>query len=79
MKNQTAVEWLMENLPSLFVDDSGHYAKLFEKAKEMERERLIQFYVKGCISTYGMDEPSSIFTDRMEAEDYFNQIYGGEQ
>jgi hypothetical protein len=36
---QTAVEWLEENLPSLFQDDLGHYQKLFAKAKEMEREQ----------------------------------------
>ncbi len=41
MKKQTAVEWLAANLPSLFIDDSGHYQKLFEKAKEMEKEQII--------------------------------------
>jgi hypothetical protein len=36
----TAVDFLKNNLPSLFVDDSGHYAKLFEHAKQMEKEQM---------------------------------------
>lgn len=35
---QTAVQWLMDRLPSLFVEDSGHYKKLFEQALEMEKQ-----------------------------------------
>ena len=44
---QTAVEWLKESLPSLFQDDSGHYQKLFEQAKEMEKEQIIDAYNSG--------------------------------
>jgi hypothetical protein len=43
-KNQTAVEWLKENLPSLFTDDSGYYQKLFAKAKAMEKEQIIDSF-----------------------------------
>jgi hypothetical protein len=36
---QTAVQWLKEKLPSLFVDDNnGFYSKLFEQAIQMERK-----------------------------------------
>jgi len=33
----------MDSLPSLFVDDSGHYQKLFDRAKAMENEQIIEF------------------------------------
>jgi hypothetical protein len=34
---ETAVDFLRRNLPSLFVEDSGHYAKLFQRAKAIEQ------------------------------------------
>jgi hypothetical protein len=37
----TAVEFLKQNLPSLFLEDSGHYAELFEQALEMEKQQII--------------------------------------
>ena len=45
MENKTAVDWLRERLPSLFEhDDNGFYAKIFEEAKEMEKEQIIQTF-----------------------------------
>ena len=45
MSKQTAVKWLKEKLPSLFVDDNnGFYSKLFNHALEMEREQIIDAY-----------------------------------
>jgi len=38
----TAVEFLKQNLPSLFLEDSGHYAKLFKQAFELENQQLDQ-------------------------------------
>ncbi len=42
MKNNlTAVEWLRESLPSLFEnDDNGFYARIFDRALEMERSQM---------------------------------------
>jgi len=42
----TAVDWLEQNLPSLFIDDSGHYRKLFEHAKKMFEDQLINFHIE---------------------------------
>jgi hypothetical protein len=77
MENKmTAVEWLKENLPSLFQDDSGHYQKLFEQAKAMEKEQMIEFYVEGCLDTYGCDEPSEDCNhDKKQGEQYYNETY----
>lgn len=55
---QTPVQWLKERLPSLFLNDSGHYRELFYEASEAEREQnmiiLIEFqeymYRRGYIS-----------------------------
>ena len=43
----TAVEWLKEKLPSLFIDDSGYYKELFQQALIMEKEQIIKAYQKG--------------------------------
>lgn len=48
---QTAVEWLMYNLPSLFVNDSGHYKELFDRAKAMERGQIAEAFNAGQAST----------------------------
>lgn len=42
----TAVEWLIERLPSLFTDDSGHYKELFKQALIMEKEQITGAYLQ---------------------------------
>ena len=38
--NQTAIEWIQDKLPSIFIDDdNGFYRKLFDQALAMEREQ----------------------------------------
>ena len=44
-KKQTAVEWLSEHLVNEMNFD---YWKAIDKAKEMEKEHLCYFYVKGA-------------------------------
>ena len=60
----TAVEWLKEKLPSLFIDDSGHYKELFQQALIMEKEQIIKAYQKGYDDV-----------DVYEPEKYFNETY----
>lgn len=66
-KQQTAVGWLKSNLPSLFIDDSGHYQELFKQALQMEREQIENAYWDG-----GQDVP--INPDR--CKQYYEQTYG---
>jgi len=67
-KKETAVEWLMDSLPSLFIDDSGHYQKLFDRAKAMEKEQI----VKAVYNSMGTN-----FDPNMgRAELYYNETYG---
>jgi hypothetical protein len=64
---QTSIEWLKENLPSLFQDDSGHYQKLFEQAKEMEKEQILSAHNQGYADGYRDNGNSPI--------DYYNEKY----
>ena len=66
---QTAVQWLIhklitENEASL----KGENYKLFELAKEMEKEQIIKAFNEG---TFANDE-------RVNAEQYFNETYKSE-
>jgi hypothetical protein len=67
----SAVEWLKENLPSIFQDDSGHYQKLFEQAKAMEKEQIMDAYAQGTA-----DEAREIIDATKDAEQYYNETYG---
>lgn len=77
MKNetkQTAVDFLMDKLfdPSMMVDEQ---LKWFEQAKEMEKQRMIEFarlYVKSD-SIYCGGE----FDIEKDAEHFYNETYGG--
>jgi hypothetical protein len=40
----TVVEFLKQNLPSLFLEDSGHYAELFEQAEELFEQQIKDAY-----------------------------------
>jgi hypothetical protein len=92
MSKQTAVEWLIEQLeqkgdmretPSIrnlqLNIDTSDYLDLKKQAKQMEKEQTIDFYVKGCDDTYGVDynEEDPEF-DRKEGERLYNKTYGGD-
>jgi hypothetical protein len=60
----TVVEFLKQNLPSLFLEDSGHYAELFEQAEE-----LFEQQIKDAVNSQrqlGWDE---------KGEQYYNKTY----
>ena len=63
MKQQTAVEWLLENIHiipkfKLSVQDT------IDKAKQMEKEQIIEAYCDG--------------DNNIGAEEYYNKIYNNE-
>jgi hypothetical protein len=84
--NQTAVEWLKGNLPSLFQDDSGHYQKLFDQAKEMEKGQLWRIYLHGWTKRERLDDlvPDTIYPEGLDYEEkqeydfekYYEEAYG---
>lgn len=66
----TAVEWLKEKLPSLFLDDSGHYKELFQQALELEKEQIIDAIFFGIHLEYNnIDSPLE------RAEQYYNETF----
>jgi hypothetical protein len=67
-KRKTAVEYLKNNLPSLFQDNqSGFYTTLFEQAKALEREQIEDAYGDG------LNAHRTNFCNRNE---YYEQTYG---
>jgi hypothetical protein len=79
---QTAVEWLFKQI----YGDTGHIGsyttegkdafEAFEKAKEMEREQIIEAYGQGMMDEidHRLDD-----IDIPSPEYYYNETYGGEQ
>jgi hypothetical protein len=69
---QTAVEWLIDQLiTENEVTLKGENYKLFDIAKEMEKEQIMSAFTQGDI--FGAD-----FFDRVNitAEKYYNETYG---
>jgi hypothetical protein len=59
---QTAVEWLYEEL----ILDGINVPKVFyDKAKEMEKEQIMDAYIQGSIS----------LTSKNDAEQYYKETY----
>ena len=73
-KQQTAVEWLVEQLTPAITLQQKHIDKIKEKAKEMEKEQIIKAYHQGVTDEHG---DTIMFTT--EGEDYYNETYGGNE
>ena len=68
--NQTAVEWLFEKLWEIPIDKFSWYAVL-NKAKEIEKEQIIEGYCRGC---FDISNDENIFP-RETGEEYYNKTY----
>jgi prephenate dehydratase len=80
-KQQTAVEWLIDQLIEhriIIVDKTTYQVKykheiLLKQAKEMEKEQIIMSHIDSAIFTEW-----DILTDaRKNADQYYEQTYGG--
>jgi hypothetical protein len=60
-KQQTTVEWIEQEM----MEGNLSLKEILEKAKEMEKERMIEF---GCLLT---------FESKHIIEEDYNEIYGG--
>ena len=76
MSKQTAVQWLEQNLPSLFIDDSGHYRKLFEQANKMFEEQIIEAFDEGKSDGYKTAREWDEMIIFLNAEQYYNETFG---
>jgi hypothetical protein len=69
---QTAVEWLIQNIvedQTIKAKSMSEWIKIFEQAKAMEKEQIVDAYIKG-------QSDCEMFTMQSEAEQYYNETYG---
>jgi hypothetical protein len=68
---QTAVEWLYSELINHLDMPHRHIQELVEQAKEMGKQQLVDFFIKGQ-TTY----PSEHVLDNQQiAEQYYNETF----
>jgi len=76
-KQQTAVEWLFEQLPNKL---KPHLKKELQQAKEMEKEQIIEADLNATIRTAkGANADVSVRRVKELGEQYYNETFGGEQ
>jgi hypothetical protein len=72
MSKQTAVEWLVEEIHKNLNWIPTH---MIEQAKQMEKEQIEDAWLNGMKSE--MIAPFGINRYKPEAEEYYNETYGG--
>ena len=70
---QTAVEWLIEQLPTIDKYDP-YYADIINQAKEMEKEQM----KRACIRTEYEDKAWQKLMEK-QFEQYYNETFKSEQ
>jgi hypothetical protein len=71
-KQQTAVEWLVDQLEKHYVFQDIKNTTAFLQAKEMEKEQIITAWGYGWLNDYKSDDDV-----KDSAEQYYNETYGG--
>ena len=75
MATKTALEWFIEQIPTMeiLVDKELHQKaiEIFEKAKAMEKEQIMDAYEAGDAYAYNLLEETKTW-----AEQYYNETYG---
>lgn len=71
---QTAVEWLVEEINKLTGLTIQMDEPIIEKAKEMEKQNIIESYCQGC---FDMWKDNGI-VPRETSEDYYNRTFKSE-
>jgi hypothetical protein len=80
-KQQTAVDFYREHIHALSIDGKTHFTttkQVYEEAKEMEKEQIINAVDEGISQGYGkyIDTEWGREND-WKAEQYYNETYGG--
>ena len=74
MKQQTALDWLIDNLKGqLNIDE---VTSIIKRSKEMFKEQIIKAYQQGVTDEYG---DALDFSNDTDGEDYYNETYGGDK
>jgi hypothetical protein len=74
-KQQTAVEWLIENHFGGIENCTLDFRHKIEQAKEMDKERLTDAYHDGKNNGMDISHPWSK-TKEISAEEWYNETYG---
>lgn len=69
---QTAVEWLMEQLEKHHINQDIKNTVVYEHAKQMEKEQLIDAHIEG--QRVFDKHPHTQWTND-QAEEYYNETY----
>jgi deoxyadenosine/deoxycytidine kinase len=74
MSKQTAMDWFLENLkeystPSIIEIYWDEFNQLFEQAKEMEKNQIINIFKDAQVF--------KVMNNKTRAEQYYNETYGG--
>jgi len=67
---KTAIDWLMDQYKK---DDGKFMPGVYEQAKEMEKEQIMNDYRHGHID--GFTSANHLGTEFENEEDYYNQTY----
>ena len=74
-KQQTAVEWLHDELTKVWYDVKSS-KELLKQAKEMEKEQMINSRENGLL--WGVRSTNNFYADKIiESEEWYEQTYGG--
>jgi len=73
MKKQTAVEWLKDWMGKNQYFIGNDLLQTVEQAKAMEKEQIEDAYQAGDGDAYNLEETKTW------AEQYYNEIYGGDK
>lgn len=65
---QTAVEWFFDKLKNHEIQ--AEHFKLYQQAKEMEKEQIMKAYGQGIA-----DEAGEILDATKDAQQYYNETY----
>lgn len=75
MAQQTAVEWLMQNIDKTLPNFIEAWRVEFEQAKKIEKEQITNAYRHGQNNGYMYRDGGS---DIINMEHYYNETYGNE-
>ena len=67
--NQTAVEWLAEQIKFTNKEMYAELQEVIEQAKQMEKEQITESHLQGLYSDIKMK-------GEKQAEQYYNETYG---
>jgi hypothetical protein len=72
MSKQTAVEWIQQQVKQQGITHYFSLTEILERAKEMEKEQIMQAYNDGKFSIINIEKNKSL-------EQYYNETYKKEE